>query len=271
MTLSSPKSWLAHTENSTTYRNHITWKPKCATVPVHWLTGDLWRELSTEQQWGQKKKIEELVKMCPHLNLLSSLFQQRRREKERKGSFPLWWTAGLFFCVCVHFSISYLTSDSRSAQLPVESTQTKCWRLCRISQNFLFLLSFLSCYFKTQNFSFLCSVLLLFLQLSPSLSLYRPSVRASFLIGTEHPGSGAVVGCCGILLKWPGVVTLPDVCPAAGQHGTALRWSCVQSRRCRPQQILLSPGLMLGFLCGTGRSQVTSQRLDTEARRYFKV
>lgn len=199
-------------------------------------------------------------------NLWKCVLTWTWRRKERKGSFPLWWTAGLFFCVCVCIFPFPTSSDKRSAQLPVESTQTKCWRLCRISQTFLFLLSFLSCYFKTQNFSFLCSVLLLFLQLSPSLSLDRPSVQASSLIGTEHPGSGAVVGCCGILLKSSEVVTLPDVCPAAGRHGRALCWSCVQSRRCRPQRILLSPGLMLGFLCGTGRSQVTSQRLDNEAR-----
>lgn len=44
---------------------------------------------------------------------------EQRKEEKVKGSCPLWCTAGLFFCMCVHFSISYLlSSDDRISLAP---------------------------------------------------------------------------------------------------------------------------------------------------------
>lgn len=118
---------------------------------------------------------------------------------------------------------------------------------------------------KTLNLSssLFCLLLLLFLQLfSLCLKLWldRPSVLASFLIGRRHPGSEAVIGRCGILLQSSGVLTLPDVRPAAGWQSSepALRLDT----QMHDEAEFLRGSSSVGFLVGGRSSQVKESERD---------
>lgn len=118
---------------------------------------------------------------------------------------------------------------------------------------------------KTLNLSssLFCLLLLLFLQLfSLCLKLWldRPSVLASFLIGRWHPGSEAVIGRCGILLQSSGVLTLPDVRPAAGWQSSepALRLDT----QMHDEAEFLRGSSSVGFLVGRRSSQVKESERD---------
>ena len=157
-------------------------------------------------------------------------------------------------CECFHFLPRFLwrtgqlNSLQRPQKLNVDDDDRKT--------------SYFFCH-KNSKSIFFSLLLLLFLQLfSLCLNLWldRPSVLASFLIGRGHPGSVAVIGCCGILLQSSGVLTLPDVCPAAGWQSSepALRLDT----QMHDEAEFLRGSSSVGFLDGGRSSQVKESERD---------
>lgn len=68
-----------------------------------------------------------------------------------------------------------------------------------------------------------------------------------------------MIGCCGILLQSSGVLTLPDVCPAAASWLSFVLELRSNTQRCTPQQILSCTRHLLAFVFDMAGSEVTRE------------
>lgn len=158
------------TENSATYRDYIKRKSKeeDVNVPVH--NEVIFGRCSSEtpQWWALGNSNEDKSRkwrrpcgwtFCHHFLSRTNTRESNRKVKERKGSFSLWHTSGLLFCMCVHFPISYLLSSDNQVSLApccVHGNLTLTCLYNNLQRPNLFFLPVLL--LQTKNASFLCSV-----------------------------------------------------------------------------------------------------------------